>query len=126
MSPDAVIALFGSTGLATIVGIGYQIVKERKLNRQKDLAGDLSLGELFRETARREVVAMQRDIDMIRNSNRKLREKVDRSERQIEELRSDLVKAEDYIDSLLIAWPAGEAPVPPLTEWKSHQPHTRR
>jgi ubiquinone biosynthesis protein UbiJ len=92
MSPEVLVALFSGTGIATVIGVIYQIIRERRGNVQRDLAGDLTLGELFRSVARKEVAAMQTEVDELRITIAALRATIDRLETEIRSLRAELAR----------------------------------
>ena len=54
--------LFSGTGFTGVIAVLYTIFKERKKNSQEDLKGDLTLGELFRASARKEVELVYQDM----------------------------------------------------------------
>ena len=85
MNAETIITLFGGTTIVSLVSIFYRIWKERKGNTQKDLAGDLTLGELFREAARKEVVASLKETAELRATIRQLREENDCLRREMHE-----------------------------------------
>lgn len=105
MNTEVLVALFTGTGLATVIGVIYTIVKERRGNAQKDAAGDLALGELFREAARREVTQVQSDMTIVQAEMRALRARSARQNKQIRELREYRQKCEDTVKTLLERWP---------------------
>lgn len=95
MSPELLVALFGTTGIASVVAIVYQIIRERRGNVQKDLAGDLSLGELFRDAARKEVALVQHDMGALRDTMAAMRALADEQAQQIRDLRRRAQECED-------------------------------
>jgi len=120
VNAETLIALFTGTGLATVIGVVYRIFKERRGNAQKDMAGDLTLGELFREAARREVVQVQADMSEMRAQLRELRDCKDKLEEEVRELtrlakeQGELIElmerkyrgAQDYVQILVDTWRA--------------------
>jgi hypothetical protein len=116
MSSEVLIALFGGTGFATIVGIIVQVWRERRGDVQKDMAGDLTLGELFRDAARKEVIAVQKDMESMHLQFDKVRALADEQNQQIRDLRAAYETCETKCKLLLMRWPAHES-LPP--EWPS-------
>lgn len=78
MTTEILVALFGGTGIATTVSVLYQIWRERKSNVQKDLAGDLTLGELFRQEARKDILEVYREKDELRKRLKECRDELAR------------------------------------------------
>lgn len=131
MNSDLLVALLSGTGLASLLTVGYRIWKERRHNTQQDLAGDLTLGELFRDVARKEVLAVQHDMETLQKTVRELRACKDRLEMSVRELTQkldeqgthiDLLErkyrgAQDYVRVLVSAWqemmPGHPLPEPP-------------
>lgn len=112
MTSEVVIALFGGTGLATTLSILYQIWRERRGNRQKDIAGDLALGELFRESATKAVADMQHDLDSLRTTVSQLRVDLDEKDARIEALEDDWHECVRRFNRVVTAWPASAGPPP--------------
>lgn len=128
MSTELLIALFSGTTLTTLLTIGYTIWRERKRNVQKDMAGDLTLGALFRDIAVKQVTTIEAELERLQATVRELRECKDRLEartrelsRQVKEQQShlDLIErkyrgAQDYVRVLVQAWREvmGEHPLP--------------
>ena len=111
MNTEVITALFSTTGIATVLGIGYQIWRERHGNEQKDMAGDLTLGELFRESAKRAVADIQTEADALRERLRAVekrladyKEQLDEEVEARRELEAKYRGAQDYVAVLVAAW----------------------
>lgn len=144
MNADVLVALFGGTGIATVISILYRIWKERHGNAQKDLAGDLTLGALFRDVARKEVLQVEADIAKLQATVRELRDCKERLESSVrdltrqakmqkstlEEMERKYRAAQEYVGVLVEAWRATFGvthPVPdPPEEYFPDSTKTRR
>lgn len=113
VGPEVLVALFGSTGIATVLGILYQIWRERHGNAQKDMAGDLTLGELYRESATRAVDDMQTKIDDMHARIDQLRAALDTEREARELLEDDWHDCVRRFNRVVAAWPREFGP-PPL------------
>lgn len=112
MSSEGIVALFGGTGILTTLSILYQIWRERRSNKQKDIAGDLALGELFRESATKAVADMQRDLDHLRETVAQLRADLDAKDQRIEALEDDWHECVHRFNRVVSMWPKDAGPPP--------------
>ena len=126
MSTELFIALFGGTGLVGLIGVIYQIVRERRSNTRSDLSGDLSLGEMFRVAARKEVSAAYEEIGKLRSEAVRLQKSFDMQAREIRDLDLKYRAAQDYIAHLIRNWQNGDAPEPPSGYFPDSQPIRRQ
>lgn len=94
MDSSFLAALFGGTGIASVITVAYRIFKERRQNIHADMAGDLTLGEMFRASARREVAEADRENVRLRAVIVKLQDQVDAQAAEIRQLRSLVVSQE--------------------------------
>lgn len=111
MSTEALIALFSGTGIATVLGILYQVWKERRGNEQRDIAGDLTLGELFRAAAKREVADAYMQLDQMRAKLSEYANMLAEHQRRIDEqtaalrvMEAKYRGAQDYVQVLVREW----------------------
>lgn len=128
---DWLAIIFGGSGFAGLIAILYTIYKERNKNVQEDLKGDLSLGELFRSAARKEVELVYQDMaalhkeleaqkDICNHHTQQLREQQQQIRTQtitISLVQARYKAAEEYIHRLLDAWGQPHPPQP-LSEYR--------
>lgn len=124
---DWLTVLFGGTGFTGLVAILYTIFKERKKNNQEDLKGDLTLGELFRASARKEVELVYQDMARLHGELEAQKSICNHHTQQLhdqqQQIKSQAITitlvqaryraAEDYITALLRAWGQPAPPQPP-------------
>ena len=124
---DWLTVLFGGTGFTGLVAILYTIFKERKKNNQEDLKGDLTLGELFRASARKEVELVYQDMARLHGEleaqksicNHHTQQLIDQQQQiKTQAITITLVQArykaaEAYVATLLKGWGNITPPNPP-------------
>lgn len=124
---DWLTVFFGGTGFTGLVAILYTIFKERKKNNQEDLKGDLTLGELFRASARKEVELVYQDMARLHGEleaqksicNHHTQQLIDQQQQiETQAITIALVQAryraaEEYVTALLKEWGKPVPPSPP-------------
>lgn len=116
MSGEVLVALFSGTGIATALGIVYQIWKERHSNEQRDIAGDLTLGELFRVTAKREVEEAWEQRDKMGKRLAAVETRLDEEVKARMLFEAKYRGAQNYVAVLVAAWREMMGPDHPIPE----------
>ena len=124
---DWLTVFFGGTGFTGLVAILYTIFKERKKNNQEDLKGDLTLGELFRAAARKEVELVYQDMARLHEELQSQKAICNHHTQQLhdqqQQIKSQAITitlvqaryraAEAYVAALLEEWGNANPPNPP-------------
>lgn len=134
---EVVTGLVGGGTLVGLITLFYTIWKERNKNRQDDFSrsldvekSDLTLGEYFREVARREVELMVIEVEKLRT---RLDEREKVCEQHTQQIRTQATiiammqtryrAAELYIEMLIKAWGKQDTPPSPPENYKMGEFH---